>query len=232
VFVFAQMAGGVIVSCQARPDNPLHGPIFMAAMAVAAEQGGAVGIRAEGAADIAAIRAAVPLPILGIRKILDGRPAYITPTFDTAREVRDAGADLLALDASLRDRAGGPTPAELIAFTHDELGLPVMADCDDLASAEAAAAAGADIVSTTLAGYTGGPVPREPDLDLIARMVRAVDVPVVAEGRLWTPEDVSAAFHAGAWAVVVGTAVTNPMRITARLVDATPARRNISSASR
>lgn len=218
-------AGGVVVSCQARADNPLHGPVHMAAMAVAAERGGAVGIRAEGAADIAAIRAEVALPIIGIRKILDGRPVYITPTFETAREIAAAGADLIALDATLRDRDGGPGPGELIRYVREELGLPVMADCDSVASAVAAARAGAELVSTTLAGYTGAAVPREPDLALVTAMAEEVEVPVVAEGRLWSPADVAAAFDAGAWAVVVGTAVTNPMRITARLAEAAPRRR-------
>lgn len=222
----AGLAGGVLVSCQARVDNPLNGPVHMAAAAVAAVRGGAVGIRAEGAADIAAIRGAVAVPIVGLRKILDGREVYITPTFDAAREVAAAGADILALDATLRDREGGPSAAELIRFVREELGLPVMADCDSLASAEAAVAAGANLLATTLAGYTGadagavtvrGANPG-PDLGLVSDLAAQLPVPVIAEGRIWTPEDVTAAFAAGAWAVVVGTAVTNPMRITERLV--------------
>ncbi len=218
----APLAGGLVVSCQARPDNPLHGPTWMSAMAVCAEAGGAVALRAEGAADIAAIKAATSLPVLGIRKILDGRPVYITPTFETAAEIVAAGADIVALDATDRPREGGPA-GPLIRRIRAELGVRVMADCDDVASAVAAAQAGADLVSTTLAGYTTGTVPDGPDLALITELCRAVDVPVVAEGRLWTREDVAAAFEAGAWAVVVGTAVTNPTRITARLAAATPA---------
>ncbi|MCL4722376.1 MAG: putative N-acetylmannosamine-6-phosphate 2-epimerase [Gammaproteobacteria bacterium] len=192
-------------------------------MARAAELAGAVGIRAEGARDIAAIRAAVELPIIGIRKILDGRPVYITPDLDLAAEVVRAGADIVAVDATLRPR-GGPEPGELIGRIRAELQVPVMADIDGVAAAEAAAAAGADLVATTLSGYTGGPVPPEPDYRLIAELAGRLEVPVVAEGRLWTPEDVARAFEAGAWAVVVGTAVTNPMRITARLVAAAKGR--------
>lgn len=216
------LRGGLIVSCQARPDNPLHGPTHMSAAALAAAAGGAVGIRAEGSADIAAIRQAVDLPIFGIRKILDGRPVYITPTFETAAEIVGAGADIVAVDATLRPRPDGSRAAELIRRIRSELGVPVMADIDDEPSAAAAAAAGADLVATTLSGYTSGSVPCEPDLALIAALRTTLDVPVIAEGRLWTAADVAAAFEAGAFAVVVGTAITNPTRITERFVRATP----------
>jgi N-acylglucosamine-6-phosphate 2-epimerase len=216
------LAGGLIVSCQARADNPLHGPVFMSAMAVSAERGGAVGIRAEGTADVSAIRSAVGLPIIGIRKILDGRPVYITPTFETAEEIVAAGADVVAVDATDRTREGGVSAGELIRRIRAELGVRVMADVDDLRSGVAAAEAGADLVATTLSGYTGEVTPREPDFDLIVSLAEAVSVPVVAEGRLWTEVDARAAFEAGAWAVVVGTAITNPTRITARFAAITP----------
>jgi putative N-acetylmannosamine-6-phosphate epimerase len=216
------LAGGLIVSCQARADNPLHGPVFMRAMAIAAELGGAVGIRAEGAADIAAIRSAVRLPIIGIRKILDGRAVYITPTFETAAEIVAAGADVVAVDATNREREGGVSAPDLIRRIRQEFGIRVMADVDDLRSGIAAAEAGADLVATTLSGYTSGTTPREPDLELITALNTSIGVPVVAEGRLWTEDDVRAAFAAGAWAVVVGTAITNPTRITARFAAATP----------
>ncbi|GAA3931843.1 putative N-acetylmannosamine-6-phosphate 2-epimerase [Microbacterium soli] len=218
------LAGGLIVSCQARKDNALHGPVHMSAAAVAAVRGGAVGIRAEGAADVAAIRAAVDVPIIGIRKILDGRPVYITPSLEVAAEVVASGADIVAVDASLRDRDGGESGATLIRRIREELGVRVMADIDGIPAAEAAAEAGADLISTTLSGYTGGTVPAEPDIALISDLRGRVDAPVVAEGRIWSPQDVTDAFEAGAWAVVVGTAVTNPQRITARLVTGIPAR--------
>lgn len=216
------LRGGLIVSCQARPDNPLHGPVHMAAAAIAAENAGAVGIRAEGVADISAIRAAVRLPILGIRKILDGRPVYITPTFETAAEIVAAGADIVAIDATLRERPDGTTAADLIARIRLQLGVPVMADIDCVEAAETAVRAGADLIATTLSGYTGATVPTDPDLELITVLKNTVDVPILAEGRLWTPDDVRDAFAAGAYAVVVGTAITNPGRITERFVRATP----------
>lgn len=216
------LAGGVIVSCQARSDNPLHGPQFMRAFALAAEMGGAVGIRAEGIADISAIRSAVQIPIIGIKKILDGRPVYITPTFEAAASVVAAGSDIVAIDATHRPRVDGPPASELIKRIREELGVRVMADVDDLSSGIAAASAGADLVATTLAGYTTSPTPQEPDFAVITALANSVGIPVIAEGRMWAPEDVARAFGAGAFAVVVGTAITNPWKITERIVRASP----------
>lgn len=209
--------GSLVVSCQAQPASPFHGPAGMTLMARAAVLGGAAGIRANGAADIAAIRAAVDVPILGISKSGDPDGVYITPTFASAAPLVEAGAAVVGLDATERPR---PEPlSELVARIHGELGVPVLADVDSLAAGVAAAAAGADLVATTLSGYTGGPVPAEPDVDLVRSLAVELDCPIVAEGRYWTPSDVSAAFDAGATAVVVGTAITNPTAITRRLVQ-------------
>lgn len=209
----------LVVSCQARPDNPLYGPASMALMACAAAAGGAAGIRANGAADIAAIRAAVDLPIIGISKSGDPRGVLITPTVASAAEVVRAGADVVALDGTRRPRPGGQALATVIAEVR-AMGVPVMADIDSLDSATAALDAGADLIATTLSGYTGGPVPDGPDIDLVRRLVAITDRPIVAEGRYWTPRDVGRAFEAGASVVVVGTAVTNPLEITRRLASA------------
>ena len=216
--------GSVLVSCQARSDNPLHGPVFMAAMARAAEAGGAVAIRADGPADIAAIRAAVDIPVLGINKTGDRAGVYITPTVAAARELVDAGASMVAVDATLRGRPDGTDFASQVRQIHDQLGVVVMADADSLESGIAAAAAGADWIGTTLAGYTSDRPTDGPDIELISQLRAAVDLPIVGEGRFSTPEHVRAAFAAGATAVVVGTAVTNPMAITQALVRAAGAR--------
>lgn len=216
--------GSVLVSCQARPDNPLHGPVFMAAMARAAEAGGAVAIRADGAADVAAIRAAVAIPVLGINKVGDRNGVYITPTVAAAREVVEAGAAMVAVDATLRPRPDGSDFATQVRKIHEELGVAVMADADSLDSGLAAARAGADWIGTTLSGYTSDRPTDGPDLELVAQLSAAVDVPVIGEGRFATAEHVRAAFAAGASAVVVGTAVTNPMAITQSLVRAAGSR--------
>lgn len=214
--VVKSLQGGLIVSCQAPDYSPVYGPQFMAAFAKCAEMGGAVGIRANGGRDVKAIREVVRLPIIGINKLRsDAYPVYITPTPASARSVVQAGANLVAVDATHRPRRGGMSPETLIQTIQDELGVPVMADIDTLEEGIAAAQAGADIVATTMAGYTNR---REKtagvDLELIRALVAAVDVPVICEGRVGTPNDVAAAFEAGAFAVVVGTAITNPLVMT------------------
>ncbi len=212
----------IVVSCQAREDNPLHGPLFMATMARAAEQGGASSIRANGGADIAAIRAATSLPIIGIvKRETPGFPVTITPGFADAEGIVGAGADVIALDATPRPRDGEPL-MDLIRMIHDRLGKPVMADVSTLAEGVAAAAAGANLVASTLAGYTGETEAAKaegPDFQLLEWLIGALDVPVVAEGRFWTPEHVREAFRLGVHAVVIGTAITNPMAITRRFVE-------------
>jgi N-acylglucosamine-6-phosphate 2-epimerase len=192
----------------------------MALMARAAEAGGAVAIRANGPRDVAAIRAATGLPIVGINKIGDSGGVFITPTVEAAEEVVGAGADLVALDGTRRSRPDGRTLAEHIRAVHDELGVPVIADVDSVRSGLAAREAGADYVATTLSGYVGGSVPEGPDLELVAALTAKLDCPVIAEGRLRTPEHVRAACDAGAHAIVVGYAITNPTDITRRLVTA------------
>lgn len=216
---------GLIVSCQARPDNPLHGPAFMAAMASAAAQAGAVGLRANGPDDVRAIKVATDLPVIGIFKIeLEGFEVVITPALRFARAVAEAGADVIALDATRRPHPEG-TAGELIARVKGELGLPVFADVATFEEGVAAAEAGADYVATTLSGYTSySPPTMGPDLELLERLCRALDVPVVGEGRYDDPQQVAEAFARGAHAVVVGTAITNPREITRRFVRGVPPR--------
>lgn len=215
--------GALVVSCQARADNPLHGPIHMAAMAHAAEQGGAKGIRANGADDIAAIRAVTSLPVIGIAKVWDDRfPVYITPGFAQAAEIARAGADIIGLDATPRPRDGEPVE-RLIGRIRAELGKEVFADIATLEEGQAAHSAGATYVATTLSGYTEETASRkseEPDLELLSALVAQVPAPIVAEGRFDTPDLVAEAFKRGVHAVVVGTAITNPREITRKFVQA------------
>jgi N-acylglucosamine-6-phosphate 2-epimerase len=217
-------AGSLVVSCQAGPGNPFQAPEPMALMARAAEAGGAAAIRANGASDVAAIRAVTRLPIIGLNKVGDPDGVYITPTFESAVGIVEAGADLVALDGTLRPRPDGAELADQIGRIHRELGVPVLADVDTLEAGLAAREAGADLVATTLSGYTNGRVPVGPDVELVRQLVAKLDCPVVAEGRIRTPDDVRAVCEAGAYAVVVGYAITNPMDITARLVGAIPRR--------
>jgi len=219
-----KLQGGLIVSCQADDDSPLHSPRAMALMAQCAVLGGAVGTRVNGPADVRAVRNTTRLPIIGIYKQRDPRwPVYITPMFASARSVSLAGADIIALDAAHRVRRGGLSPEALIRRIQRELRKPVMADIDSLEEGLAAAEAGADIVATTMAGYTGSrPRTEGPDLDLLAALAARVDVPIICEGRIRNADDVRAAFAAGAFAVVVGNAITNPIAITRNFASGAP----------
>ena len=216
------LRGGLVVSVQAPPGSPLRDPGHMAAIAAAAAAGGAVAIRAAGAADVAAIKSAVDLPVVGLHKRHAPDGVLITPSLDDARGVAAAGADAVAVDATLRPRSDGRPTAAFLAELDVELDVPVLADVDDLESGRAAAAAGVAAVATTLAGYTAGTVPAEPDLELVAALSAEVGIPVVAEGRYASPAHVSDAFAAGAHAVVVGAAITDPVALTRRLAGATP----------
>ena len=214
-----RLARGLIVSCQARADNPLHGPQFMGAMALAARDGGAVAIRANGPEDIAAVRAA-GLPVIGIHKVFSDRyPVHITPEFGAAEAIVAVGADVVALDCTQRPR-DGERPQVLVRRIREELGAEVFADISTLDEGLAAADWGATYVATTLSGYTEAvqPRPEEPDLKLLEALAHRLSVPVIAEGRYNTPALVRQAFEAGAHAVVVGTMITNPREITRMFV--------------
>lgn len=210
---------GLVVSCQARADNPLHGPQFMGAMALAARDGGAVAIRANGPEDIAAVKAS-GLPVIGIHKVFsDAYPVYITPDFAAAEAIVAAGAEIVALDCTLRAR-DGESPDILVRRIREELGAEVFADISTLEEGLAAADWGATYVATTLSGYTEAtqPKPETPDLKLIEQLVARLSIPVVAEGRYNSPELVRQGFEAGAHAIVVGTMITNPREITKAFV--------------
>jgi N-acylglucosamine-6-phosphate 2-epimerase len=221
------MRGGLVVSVQAAPASPLASPETMSAIARAAELGGAAGIRAEGPADVRAIKEAVTVPVIGLlKRDVPGSPVRITPSLDDARAVANAGADVVAVDATLRPRPGGITTHDFVAALAGELEQPLLADVDSLEAGVAARAAGADAVATTLSGYTGdGAAPDKPDLELVGRLAADLDCPVLAEGRYSTPDDVSAALDAGAFAVVVGTAITDPLALTRRFAARTVLRR-------
>ena len=218
--VLPQLRGGLVVSCQALPGEPLHGPIFMTAMAATAVRAGAVAVRVNGLDDIRAVRAAnLGVPIIGLWK--DGEEGvYITPSLEHALAVASAGADIVALDATGRPRPDGLTLAETIAGVHSHTGALVMADVATCEEGRAAADAGADLVGTTLSGYTENTLHKEgADFDLIEQLAEALDLPVFAEGRIGTPDQAADALARGAWAVVVGGAITRPGAITSGFVE-------------
>jgi N-acylglucosamine-6-phosphate 2-epimerase len=213
-----RMRGGLVVSVQAAADSPLAAPEQLAAIARAVEAGGAAGIRTEGLAAIRAIREAVEVPVIGLVKRSGSESGvYITPTREDALAVAELGAELVAVDATERARADGTSGPDFVAALATELPGRVVADVDRADAGRAAAAAGAAAVATTLAGSSG-----PPDVALVAELAAELDGPVLAEGRYATPEHVRAAYEAGAFAVVVGTAITDPITLTRALAAATP----------
>ncbi|MFF0341521.1 N-acetylmannosamine-6-phosphate 2-epimerase [Kribbella sp. NPDC004875] len=222
--VLEAIRGRLVVSCQAYPGEPMNTPATMRAVALAVARGGAAGLRVQGLQDIAEIRAAVELPIIGLWKDGDD-DVYITPTLDHAIAVAEAGADVVALDGTRRPRPDGRTLRDTVTAIHGRTGKLVMADCSTYEEGLDAAAAGADLIGTTLSGYTPYTVKGDgPDLALVAELAAAVGKPVVAEGRVHTPDQAAAAIAAGAWSVVVGTAITHPTTITTWFAQAVTTR--------
>lgn len=202
---------GLIVSCQAPAHSPLHEPLVIAAMAQASVNQGAVGVRLDTPVHVKAVRQQIPTtPIIGLwKQQLPESEVYITPQFHHAEAIAAAGADIIAIDATLRERPGGETVETLIARIHQELGKLVMADVDTIESAIASQKAGADLVGTTLYGYTTQTQHLSPPgFDLLSQMVEQLDVPIICEGGIASPSMAQTALKLGAYAVVVGTAIT------------------------
>ncbi|MBW4442967.1 MAG: putative N-acetylmannosamine-6-phosphate 2-epimerase [Plectolyngbya sp. WJT66-NPBG17] len=199
---------GLIVSCQAPPDSPLHHPLIIAAVAEASIAQNAVAVRIDTPEHIAAVRQRISAPILGLwKQSIPNSEIYITPTFEYAAEIAEAGADLIAIDATLRDRP--ESVAVLTDRIHQELHKPVVADVDSLEAAIAAVAAGVDLIATTLYGYTKETEQHSPPgFNLLSQIAEKLDTPVLCEGGIATPDIARQALDLGAYAVVVGTAIT------------------------
>ncbi len=209
----------LVVSCQAAPGNPLENIDALRRIALVAIDGGAGGLRLNSAECIAAIRPDTRIPIIGIKKVYLNGQTRITPDFASAVELAQSGADIIALDCTNRIWAVGDPWQQLIERIHRELHLPVMADIATVEEARAAAAAGADLIGTTLNGYTeqtqNNGVFSWP---LLADLIEQTSCPVVAEGHISTPAEARRAIMAGAWCVVVGSAITRPGDITSNFV--------------
>ena len=223
--LFDAFAGRLIVSAQAYPGEPMRDPRTMVAVAESAVRGGAAAIRLQGLDDIRLGAETLDVPVIGLWK--DGKDGvFITPTLQHALAVAAAGADVVALDGTRRNRPDGRTFAEVVKVLRNETDALVMADCGSAGDAIAATEAGADMIGTTLAGYTGErPHGEGPDLDLITELrALALGRFLVAEGRIHTPEQARQALEAGADSVVVGTAITHPQTITSWFARAVAAR--------
>ncbi len=219
----------IIVSVQAQDNEPLNSPEHLLAISKSVISGGAGALRLCGINNIKHIKKEVKVPIIGLTK-LEPTPinwlekVYITPTMKDLNELLKTGIDLIAIDGTKRPRSDGATLEEQINLVKDE-GKLVIADVSTLEDALNALKLGADLISTTLSGYTketrfkvnGGP-----DFELLSQLGEETEVPIIMEGRIWDPEDVKEAFDLGAFAVVIGTAITRPQMITKRFVSAVP----------
>lgn len=219
--------GGLIVSCQAPANSPIARPEIIAAFAETAEQNGAVGVRIDSPEHISAVKRAVKIPILGIYKVVTNESeVYITPTFEAAQAVAEAGADVIALDATFRRRPNGETLENIAEKIRGQLNKLVMADVATFEEGvRAAEEIGVDVISTTLSGYTMETKHlSEPDFGLVENLAKRVGIPVICEGRLRSTGDVRRAFDCGAFAVVVGGAITGIDQLVRKFIDAAPVR--------
>ena len=209
--VLAQLAGSLIVSCQPVPGGPLDRPDIVVGFSLAALAGGAKGLRIEGIENVVAVRVATAAPIIGlIKRDLNNSPVRITPFEQDVEALAKAGADIIAFDATDRLR---PAAASALCKVAHGRGKLAMADVSSFAEARAAVGFGADLIGTTMSGYTGGEEPEEPDFNLLAEAVK-LGRPVIAEGRIRTPLQAASAIRAGAFSVVVGSAITRPEHVT------------------
>ncbi len=204
------LQGGLIVSCQAPKDSPMHDPQVIAAMALTAQKRGAVALRIESPAHIQAVRRVVSIPIIGLwKRTHPGSSVYITPTFEDAQTIVEAGADIVALDATERPRVDGVAIQELLPKIRQKLAVPVMADLATVEEGKLSADLGADLIGTTLYGYTEATQNcTPPGFDLLQTLAMQLSVPLICEGGIATPEEVMKAYQLGAFSVVVGTAIT------------------------
>jgi N-acylglucosamine-6-phosphate 2-epimerase len=225
-----ELKKGLIVSCQATPEEPMRNSSVIARFALAAEIGGAVAVRINGIADILAVKQLVKLPVIGIVKHeYTGYWSYITPTLRDVESIYQTGAEIVAVDATSMEKPGGLDASTLIREIRKNFpDIILMADISTSGEGIAAEQSGAHLISTTLAGYTEhtkdknsdkNTCAQPPDIQLVKNLVAAVKAPVIAEGRYWDDRNAVKAFQAGAHNVVIGAGITRPQLITKKIVD-------------
>lgn len=222
--LFQLMKGTIIVSCQATPGEPLYDPerSVMPLMARAAKLAGAKMIRTSSVRDIIGIKEETGLPVIGlIKREYPGYTGRITMTMREVDECMEALADIVSIDCTDTQRGDGLTAPEFLRLVKEKYpNIIIMADCATLDEATAAYEAGADLVGSTMNGYTAATAhcTGDPNYELVEQMVRALPCPVIAEGRVHTPEQARRMLDIGAWAVVVGGAITRPLEIANRFM--------------
>jgi N-acylglucosamine-6-phosphate 2-epimerase len=224
--ILEKLKNSVIISVQAMPSEPLYKEECMFAMIQSVLNGGAKGLRLAGARDIINAKKISDVPVIGITKP-DVLPfnwkevVYITPSIADVDNLAEAGADIIAFDATSREREH--ETLEEIILRVKRNGCLAMADIATFEEGVLARKKGADIISTTLSGYTSytdSKTTDKPDFELLERLVNELDCPVVLEGRVWEPSEVRTAFELGAYSVVIGSAITRPQLITKRFIEA------------
>ncbi|MEC6747005.1 N-acetylmannosamine-6-phosphate 2-epimerase [Marinilactibacillus sp. XAAS-LB27] len=222
--VLEKIKGGLIVSCQALPDEPLHSSFIMGRMAIAAEQGGAIGIRANSKEDIAEIKKQTKLPLIGIvKRDYDDSSVYITATMKEIDELMEVGCEIIALDATDQKRPEGQSLEDFVKQIREKYpNVLLMADSSTIEEVLSAEKLGFDLLSTTLMGYTEkskGLNIADQDFEKLKIILEAVNTPVIAEGHIDTPEKAKRCLELGVHAVVVGSAITRPQLITEQFVN-------------
>ena len=218
--VFHLFRGGLVVSCQAPAGTPMDTPAFIAAQALTVESAGAKAIRAEGVENVALVSKSVKVPVIGlIKSFTPNSDVYITPTVQDVLKLEAAGANIIAVDATQRLRHGGVSLEEFFTQVRKRTQVPLLADIDSLSNAVNAQNLGFDAIATTLNGYTEISTSGLPNINLVHEITQAIQIPIIAEGGYVSPEQVRAAIRSGAWAVCVGTAITNPYLLTQNFIN-------------
>lgn len=219
-----KIKGGLVVSCQALEDEPLHSAFIMSKMALAAVQGGAVGIRANTAKDIRAIQSEIDVPIIGIyKKDYDDPDVFITPTLKEVREICETGVEIVAMDATTRKRPHNEDLKDILSAIRKEFPNTLfMADTASIEDVYYADSLGFDLIGTTLYGYTEETANKnisDDDFSHLKEVLKSTKRPVIAEGKIDSPSKARQVLTLGCYAVVVGGAVTRPQEITTRFTN-------------
>ena len=223
--LFNVIKGGLVVSCQALEDEPLHSSFIMGRMALAAKAGGACGIRANSVKDIAEIKGVTSLPVIGIiKREYSDSEVFITATMTEVDELMTVAPEMIAIDATSRVRPSAETLKSLIRAIRDKYpSILLMADISSRDDAIEAERIGFDCVSTTLYGYTADTRNQKlfhNDFQFVKSLITAVTIPIIAEGNIETPEMARYCLDLGCHSVVVGGAITRPQQITERFISA------------
>lgn len=224
--ILEKLKNNIIISVQAMPNEPLYDEVCINALIKSVINGGACGLRVAGERDVRNAKKISDIPVIGITKpnkipVNYKELVYITPSVMDVQLLIDAGADIIAFDGTYRNRQNEENISQIIDLIHSNEKL-AMADISTFEEGVMNALLGADLISTTLSGYTtySETTSSEPDFELVKKLVKTITTPVILEGRIWSPEDVKKAFASGAYSVVIGSAVTRPQLITRRFVKA------------